>query len=258
MEQASLSITQALIIACWVALVESRALGYATLNLRFSPLMTGLIVGVVMGNVPQAMIITASIQLIYMGMIAPGGAMPSEPAVATSIAVPVALLAGLEPTAAIAVAVPVGLLGNYLYQTRFLLNTFVLRLTDKYAAETNDKGLTLSIIVIPTIISFVLFVPPIFVALYFGAPVVASFTSSISGSLIFHVLDAVGGGLAALGIALILKVIGKKQYIVFFLLAYFMATMLQPLKINTVTFAVIGVIVAYLFILVSSSRESES
>lgn len=141
MGQASLSSIQALIIAIWVALVESRALGYSTLNLRFSPLMTGLVVGIVMGDVSTAMTITASIQLIYMGMIAPGGAMPSEPAVATAIAVPVAILAGLQPTEAIAVAVPVGLLGSYLYQFRFFLNTFIVRLTDKYAAELNDKGL---------------------------------------------------------------------------------------------------------------------
>lgn len=252
MGHASLSIAQALIIAIWVAIVESRSLGYATLNLRFSPLMTGLVVGVVMGDVATAMIITASIQLIYMGMIAPGGAMPSEPAVATAIAVPVAILAGLSPTAAIAVAVPVGLLGNYLYQVRFLLNTFVIRLTDKFAAETNDRGLTISIIVIPIVISFALFVPSIFIALYFGAPIIANFTSSLSGSLIFHVLDVVGGGLAALGIGLIIKIIGKKQYLVFFLLAYFMAVMLKTLKINTVTYAVVGVIIAYIVTLLSN------
>lgn len=254
MEQASLSAIQALIIAIWVALVESRALGYASLNPRFSPMMTGLVVGIVMGDVPTAMIITASIQLIYMGMIAPGGAMPSEPAVATAIAVPVAVLAKLEPTAAIAVAVPVGLLGSYLYQFRFFLNTFVVRLTDKYASELNDKGLTMSVIVIPTIISFALFTPAMFIALYYGAPAIASFTSSLSGGLLFHVLDVVGGGLAALGIALILKVIGKKEYVVFFLLAYFMSVMLKTLKINTVTFAIVGVIVAYLFTLLSSNN----
>jgi PTS system mannose-specific IIC component len=258
MEQASLSAAQALIIAIWVALVESRSLGYATLNLRFSPLMTGLVVGLVMGNVPTAMVVTASIQLIYMGLIAPGGAMPSEPAVATAIAVPVAILAGLEPTAAIAVAVPVGLLGSYLYQFRFFLNTFVVRLTDKYAGELNDRGLTMSIIVIPTIISFVLFAPAMFIALYYGAPVIAGFTASLSGSVLFHVLDVVGGGLAALGIALILKVIGKKQYLVFFLLAYFMAVMLKSLGINTVTFAIVGVIVAYLFILLSGDKKAEA
>lgn len=258
MEQASLSAAQALIIAVWVALVESRGLGYATLNLRFSPLMTGLVVGIVMGDIPTAMIITASIQLIYMGLIAPGGAMPSEPAVATAIAVPVAVLAKLEPTAAIAVAVPVGLLGSYLYQFRFFLNTFVIRLTDKYAAELNDRGLTISIIVIPIIISFALFVPAMFIALYYGAPVIAGFTASLSGGLLFHILDVIGGGLAALGIALILKVIGKKQYLVFFLLAYFVAVMLKPLEINTVTYAIIGVIVAYMFILVGGDKKAET
>ncbi|SDW94078.1 PTS mannose/fructose/sorbose/N-acetylgalactosamine transporter subunit IIC [Tepidimicrobium xylanilyticum] len=257
MGQASLSSMQALIIAIWVALVESRALGYSTLNLRFSPLMTGLVVGIVMGDVSTAMTITASIQLIYMGMIAPGGSMPSEPAVATAIAVPVAILAGLQPTEAIAVAVPVGLLGSYLYQFRFFLNTFIVRLTDKYAAELNDKGLTLSIIILPTIVSFALFVPAMYIGLYYGAPVIADFTASLSGGRIFHILDAVGGGLAALGIALILQVIGKTKYLVFFLLAYFTAVMLKPLGINTVTFAIVGAIIAYLYILViSESAES--
>ena len=44
--------------------------------------------------------------------------MPSEPAIAAAIAVPVALLGDMKPEAAIAVAVPVGLLGSYLYQFR--------------------------------------------------------------------------------------------------------------------------------------------
>ncbi|TDT51301.1 PTS mannose/fructose/sorbose/N-acetylgalactosamine transporter subunit IIC [Fonticella tunisiensis] len=254
MQHASLSVAQSLLIALWVAAVQSRALGYSTLMLRFSPMMTGFIVGLVMGDVAQAMKITAAIQLVYMGMIAPGGAMPSEPAVATSIAVPVALLSGLKPTEAIAIAVPVGMLGSYLYQLRFYFNTFIIRLTDKFASETNDKGLFLGIIVLPTIVSFVLYVPLIFVALYYGAPVIANFTASLAGGKIFHILSVIGGGLAALGIALILKVIGKPSFLVFFLLAYFMAVSLASLKINTVTYAIIGGIVAYLYVMFTSAN----
>ena len=64
----TLSVTQSLLIALWVAAVMSRWLGGgATLTLRFSPLMTGLVVGLVMGNVAQAMIVTAALQMIYMG-----------------------------------------------------------------------------------------------------------------------------------------------------------------------------------------------
>lgn len=242
-----ISATQAAIIALWVSVVQARALGYSTLMLRFSPMMTGLVVGIVLGNIPLAMTITAAIQLIYMGMIAPGGAMPSEPAVATAIAVPVAMMAGLAPTEAIAVAVPVGLLGSYVYSFRFFVNSFVVRLMDKYAAETNDKGLTFAIIVLPILVSFALFFPLMFVGLYAGAPVIASFLATLSGGAVFHVLGVIGGGLAALGIALIMKVIGKTQFIVFFLLAYFMAVSFKKLGINTVTYAVIGGIIAYLY-----------
>ena len=123
MEQITAS--QSLMIALWVGAVMSRWLGGgATLTLRFSPLMTGLVCGIVLGNVHQAMIVTAALQLIYMGVFSPGGSMPSEPSIAAAIAVPVALMGNLDPMTAIGVAVPVGLMGSYLYQFRFFINTF--------------------------------------------------------------------------------------------------------------------------------------
>lgn len=91
----TLSVVQSLLIALWVAAVMSRWLGGgATLTLRFSPLMTGLVVGLIMGEVAQAMIVTAALQMIYMGVFSPGGSMPAEPSIAAAIAVPVALLGG--------------------------------------------------------------------------------------------------------------------------------------------------------------------
>lgn len=242
---------QCFLIALWVALVLSRSLfGGATTTLRFTPLMTGLVCGVVLGAVPQAMMVTASIQLIYMGVFSPGGQMPSEPCIAAAIAVPVALLSGLDPEGAVALAVPFGLLGSYLYQFRFFVNTFVIKLTDKYAADVNEKGLTFSIIILPILVSLVIFVPFIFLVLKYGAPVIASFVEDLAGSRIFHVLGVIGGGLASIGIALTVYVIGKKNYIVFFLLAYFVAVMLKPLGINMATYAIVGSIIAFIFVLV--------
>ena len=52
--------------------------------------MTGLVAGLVMGDVPKAMIVTAALQMIYMGVFSPGGSMPAEPSIAAAIAVPVA------------------------------------------------------------------------------------------------------------------------------------------------------------------------
>ena len=244
-----ITIVQAVVISIWIGLVMSRSfLGGATTTLRFTPMMTGLIVGLVFGRVAEAMIITAAIQLIYMGVFSPGGQMPSEPAIAAAIAVPVALLGDMKP---------VGLLGSYLYQFRFFVNTFVMqKFTDKYAKSANDKMLTISIIFIPILVAFLIFVPFMFVSLYYGAPVIADIVQSTSGSILFHILEVIGGGLASIGIAVTIYVIGKKNYIAFFLLAYFVAVVLKSLNITMITYAIIGTIIAFIFVLSKTEAVS--
>jgi PTS system mannose-specific IIC component len=181
-----MSVIQALLIALFVAAVESRALGYATLTMRFSPLMTGMWVGLVLGNMPLAMVTTAAIQLIYMGVVAPGGPLPSEPSISAAVAVSAAVIGNLDANAAVAIAVPVGLLGSYLYQFRFFLNTFAIRKMDQYAMEGDSAKLGFWIGAVPTIISFAIFVPLMYVALYLGAPVISDFMSSISNGPVLH------------------------------------------------------------------------
>lgn len=243
----TLSVAKSLLIALWVSGVMSRwLLGGASLTLRFSPLMTGLVVGIVMGRVADAMIVTASLQLIYMGVFSPGGSMPSEPAVAAAIAVPVALLGNLTPEASIAIAVPVGFLGSYLYQFRFFLNTFIGKKTDVAIEKMDEKAIKRSIITYPTIASFVLFVPLIFVALYFGAPVIADVVAKLEGTVFLHILDVVGGGLAAIGIATTIYVIGRKDYLLFFLLAYFLSVILKDMNVNMLVYAILGTIISIL------------
>ncbi len=255
----TLSAVQSLLIALWVAAVMSRWLGGgATLTLRFSPMMTGLVVGVVMKNVKDAMIVTAALQMIYMGVFSPGGSMPSEPAIAAAIAVPVALLGNLKPEAAIAVAVPVGLLGSYLYQFRFFINTFLGKFTDKAVEQLNDRAIRRSIITYPTLASFILFVPLVFVALYYGAPRIASVINALEGTVVLHILEVVGGGLAAIGIATTIYVIGRKDYLVFFLLAYFMSVTLKPLKITMVTYAIFGLLIALIFIMAQKGGQANA
>lgn len=255
----TLTVLQSLLIALWVAAVMSRWLGGgATLTLRFSPLMTGLVVGIVLGDVKQAMIVTAAIQLIYMGVFSPGGSMPSEPSIATAIAVPVALLGNLAPEAAISVAVPVGLLGSYLYQFRFFINTFLGKHIDTAVEKLDDGAMRRSIIWYPTIASFMLFVPLVFVALYLGAPVIANVIAALEGTVIIHILEVVGGGLAAIGIATTIYVIGRKDYLIFFFLAYFASVIFKPLEITMVTYAILGTLIAAAFVLAKGSNTTPS
>lgn len=253
-----MSVMQALIIALFVAAVESRALGYATLTMRFSPLMSGLVVGLVLGNMQLAMVTTATIQLIYMGVVAPGGAMPSEPCVSGAIAVSTVVVGNLDPNAAVAIAVPVGLLGSYLYQLRFFLNTIAVQQMDKYAMMADTHKLSFWIGVVPAIFAFALFVPLMFIALYVGAPVISSFMDTISNGPVLHVLSTVGGGLAALGIAITMHVIGNRQLLVFFFLAYFLQVIATSanVTITMITWAVFGVIIAMCYLMFTEKQEA--
>jgi PTS system mannose-specific IIC component len=238
---------QSLLIALWVWLVMSRSLfGQATQYLRNSGLMTGLVCGLILGDVVAGVASAAAIQLVYMGVIGPGGTQPSEPAVATAVAVPTALLGGLSPEASISIAIPVGILGTYLYQGRFFINSFVMRLTDRYAVETNDRGLDFSIIILPMIVSFVIFVPVVFLAVQYGAPFIAEWLSTAASESLMHILDVIGGGLAAVGIAAAAYIIGRNEYMTFFIIFYFGSVVASG--VNTLIWAIIAAAVAYIYV----------
>ncbi|MDR2833197.1 MAG: PTS sugar transporter subunit IIC [Streptococcaceae bacterium] len=254
-----ISLFQALAIATWVWLVQSRVFfGGATVTLRFSPLMTGLVCGIIMGDVTQAMIITAGLQVIYMGTFAPGGSMPSEPSIATAIAVPAALGAGLDPAAAFAIALPIGILGSYLQQIRFVLNTFVVHRTDAAAANLNFKKLFIHSNVTPVVIAWILHVPVIFAALFYGVPVIANAVAALEGGPAIHVLEVISRGLPAIGIAVTIYVIGKKQYVLFFLLSYFLSVIMRDMGVTMVTWAILGAIIAAVFVMSKGSNQQVS
>ena len=97
-------------------------------------------------------------------------------------------------------------------------------------------------------------IPLIFIALYFGAPVIAHVVANIQHGTIIHVLTSVGGGLAALGIAVIMQVIGKQKLLPFFFLAYFMSVAFAKLNINMTIYAAFGIIFAFLYVMFTQKQ----
>ena len=110
-------------------------------------------------------------------------------------------------------------------------------------------------IVVPIIVSLVLFIPFMFIALKFGAPVIASFVKNSVSTEIFHILSVIGGGLVSIGIATTVYVIGKKSYIPFFLSGYFIAVVCANAGLTMLTYAIFGALIASVFILVRSEAS---
>ena len=149
-------------------------------------------------------------------------------------------------------------MGSYLYQLRFFLNTICVQKMDACAVKADSRGLALWIGLAPSLIGFALFVPTMTIALYLGAPVISDVMNAISEGPVLHALTVVSGGLAALGIAITMHVIGSRKLLVFFFLAYFLVviTTSAGVSITMITWAVFGVIIAFCYNMFTAKADA--
>ena len=65
------------------------------------PLVSGLIVGIILGDPVQGAVIGAAIQLPFIAYISAGGAPPTDPGLAGTLGTALAMAAGVKPEAAL-------------------------------------------------------------------------------------------------------------------------------------------------------------
>ena len=195
--------------------------GYAITHAIRQPLFSALLIGLIMGDVKQAVIIGAAVQILYIGLVAAGSNLPADDCLAGLIAIPIALKSGLSPELAIAIAVPVGVMGDFVDQLRKTINVIFVHMADKYAEEGNTRQITLCNVLYPTLLSFFMRFPIPFLANLYGADAVKSFMDTVP-QWIIHGFSVAGGLLPALGFALTMFVIGRKEMLPWFFIGYFM------------------------------------
>lgn len=184
------------------------------------PVLLGVFIGLIFGDVQAGLMYGATLQLIYMGGIEAGGNIPNDQALAACIAIPAALLSNLDPQTAVALAVPFGVLGVLINNVRRTLNSFFNSRADTMIEEERYDRASLWTFLIPWLANGVLYITPVFIATLYGANVVQAFISWIP-EWIMNGLANAGAMLPALGFALTLVVMGKKQYLPFFVLGFF-------------------------------------
>ena len=195
--------------------------GYAITHAIRQPLFSALLIGLIIGDVKQAVIIGAAVQILYIGLVAAGSNLPADDCLAGLIAIPIALKSGLSPELAIAIAVPVGVMGVFVDQLRKTINVIFVHMADKYAEEGNTRQITLCNVLYPTLLSFFMRFPIPFLANLYGADAVKSFMDTVP-QWIIHGFSVAGGLLPALVFALTMFVIGRKEMLPWFFIGYFM------------------------------------
>lgn len=228
--------------------------GYGLSSAYKSPATLGLIYGIIFGDVEQGLIIGCSIQLLYLGVVATGNNMPSDSAMAGIIAIPIALSQGLDASMAVTIAVPFGVLGTFFNNLKRSINIWFLHYADRKAEEGNVKEINRCAVFYPWLFMSALQIIPIFIISYLG-PSAAQFLIDYLPEWVTGGLSVAGGVLPAIGFALMITQIGRKEILPYFFIAYFMV---QYLGLNTMAISVFGVCLALILFFNGNKKGVES
>jgi len=228
-------------------------LGYTFSSMLLQPVVIGVFVGLITGKMADAMIIGAALQLVYLGVTStPGGNVPSDPALAGTIAIPLGVMAGMSPAVAIALAIPFGVLGVFVDQLRRSTNAGWVHMADKYAEKGDTRGIIYAAFLFPALAGFIIRFPLVFVINYFGVDVVDKIMAVIP-TWLMHSFEIMGGILPALGFAITLMVIGKKSLIPFFIIGFFAVIYLE---LDIMAMALFAICIALLLRLFLFKKEA--
>lgn len=217
--------------------------GLVSVSVR-QPIVAGTIVGIILGEPVQGLIIGATLNAFFIGFISPGGAVSSEPGIAGIIGTSLAIMTNANPEVALSLAIPFGLLGTVIWNIRMTINSFFVHWMDRVVEEGNYKKLFFIHLVPSQLFTYVISAIPVFLVVFYGGSSVEWLLSILEGRPI-DVLQAIGGILPALGIALTLKVIMNRKGIIFFFLAGFFAVTYA--NVPMLLLAVFAIIVVYFY-----------
>lgn len=193
------------------------------------PLVAGLVVGIILGDVTLGIIVGAAIQVVYIALVTPGGTVSADVRAACYIGIPLAMMAisaqGLDPMSADAAALATtlgatcGTLGAILFYGTATINLVWQSIGWKALEKGDTHKLYLVDMVLPWISHIICSFIPTFVIVYFGQGMVDVIMSSLPmDGLPMKTLFAVGSLLPCVGIAILLKqVIAKPtDFLTFF------------------------------------------
>lgn len=198
---------------------------FSFLESLYQPIVTGMVVGLILGDLQTGLIVGGTYQLMTIGNMPVGGAQPPNAVIGGIMSAVLAITLKLEPTVAVATAIPFSLLGQYAVTLLFSLMSPVMAVADRYAHEADTKGIDkinyLAMAAIGAL--FGLVVTLFFIGgATFGQQVVDTIPKWLMGGL-----GAAGGMMRYVGFAILLKVMVSKEMWGFYFMGFGLATIVM-------------------------------
>lgn len=222
METVTISAGAAFIIALGYFLSQSPFLANLGFAAFMRPLIAGTVVGILLGKPVEGAMIGATINLIYLGFISAGGATPADIALAGWLGTALALAGGLDPAAALAIAAPLGAAGVIKRNFLMSFNVVFVHAADRYAEQGDARRVALMNWLPPQVVNAALSMVPVYLGALYGAPVVGAALAAMPAWAMGW-LQVAGGMLPALGIAMNLRFLLRRETVAYFILGFIVA-----------------------------------
>lgn len=228
-----------LAILAGLAQLDSRIAGD---NMLQRPIVTGPIVGLLLGDFTTGVIMGGSLELVMMGFVGVGVSMPADVNVGGILGTAFAILSGLDVKAAVALALPIAMLANVIGTLVRTGNIAFQHKADKFAEAGDYKGVERTLWY-GAALFFIAPAAVVFFGVMFGSNAATALVNAVPTQIIKG-LEVASGILPAIGLALLLNLTYDKKYAGFLALGF---VLVAVGKLSSIAVAVDGAIIAFTY-----------
>ena len=250
-------IFKAIIVAIWAGLCALDQYG-PHLGFR-KPLLAGVVVGILLGDPMQGLIIAGTLELVWLGTNNVGAYQPPDVISGSVVGVAIGILSGGGEATGVGVAIPVALLVQQLSMIVMTTNVSLVHSADTIV-QSGELGKIDKLQYLGGLAFFLSRSIPVFIAVWLGAPAVEAVLAFIPKYMLTG-LTVASKIIPAVGIAMLLSMMLKKNMWVFLVLGFALATFL---KVPTIGIAIFALVAAVLYDImmnnegrVDSSKEDD-
>ena len=184
----------------------------------FRPLVVAFFTGIILGDVQLGLQAGAVTELAYLGLLTVGGTVPPDPLFAGLMTIVLAYTTGQDVNTAMGLAVTFALIGQWIGTATNTFYAGFLPGVDKAAAAGDEKKV--GRYVFGSMFLYAgLFAVAAFLSVYALQDGIAAFVNSFPAWLV-HGFEVAGGLMPAVGLALLLVVMLKKENVAYLLAGF--------------------------------------
>lgn len=214
------------------------------------PLVTSAMVGLVLGDFTQGVLIGSALELTWLGVTGIGGYTPPDTISGAIIGTAFGILSGQGETAGIAIAVPIAVATQQLDVLAKTLDVYFVKKADNDAKNGDYSKIGFyhySSLVLITLFKIV----PIFLAIMLGGEYVADLFAKVP-PIVMQGLNSAGALLPSIGFGMLLNMMLKKNMWVFLLIGFICSVYGG---MSTIGISLVGIAVAYFYDMIGSKAQ---